>query len=486
MPFALRSSQDSEGSDAEDALNRDHTWGACIFYSLGLSMCITVDILQYSMPLAFLPSVLEDRGHETMDIAAAIGVYYWTGFAGGVMITSYQIWRVVCGKEENSVATNSTVRRQIVYLVLGLLVGGVTLACQAMWPTFRIHSTCRFIQGLCGAFIFFYTFRLSVQLFKGQQQVFAMTAAATALNVAEVLGSFCGALLFDIWGQRAVFWVLAGASVVNQFILVILIYRLKPSPLSSSKQILTHDVNAPGALASRQAGDTQEGWHRLRDLLKNRRLVIAVIMIVVSAVVKGSVEEMLPFHADHQWGFDPLKIGQLFSIIAVAYIIAAVLTGKLWQYLQRFRIIFAATWLAALGGAAWLVFANAHYCKSERLLFMGLALYGACLGFTHTPAALLLADAIEHEESEASKDAVNGIWNTMWEAGGSLGFLLGGLLAHSYEEQLVLTMSYCLCCVFTGGLLLFLASWPLSCDSRKCLAATMHEKVIGSSYGSMA
>ena len=33
----------------------------CIFMVTGLSLCITVDILQYSMPLAFLPSVLEDR-----------------------------------------------------------------------------------------------------------------------------------------------------------------------------------------------------------------------------------------------------------------------------------------------------------------------------------------------------------------------------------------------------------------------------------------
>merc|ERR1719420_1693363 len=83
-----------------DALDRNHTWPTCVLFACGLSLCITVDILQYSMPLAFLPSVLEDRGHSTMKIAAAIGVYYWTGFAGGAVITSYQIWRVVSNKDE--------------------------------------------------------------------------------------------------------------------------------------------------------------------------------------------------------------------------------------------------------------------------------------------------------------------------------------------------------------------------------------------------
>merc|ERR1719230_1089611 len=83
-------------------VDRSHTLGRYVFFSVGLSLCIFVDIFQYSMPLAFLPSVLEDRGHNTSRIATAIGVYYWTGFLGGCIITSYQIYRVYKGESSAS------------------------------------------------------------------------------------------------------------------------------------------------------------------------------------------------------------------------------------------------------------------------------------------------------------------------------------------------------------------------------------------------
>merc|ERR1719191_2390902 len=98
-----------------------------------------------------------------------------------------------------------------------------------------------------------------------------------------------------------------------------------------------------------------------------------------------------------------------------------------------------------------MIFAVAAYYKTTWNLWGTLAVYGCFLGLTHTPAALLLADAIEREERESAKDAVNGIWNTMWEAGGSLGFLLGGLLAHSYRGQLELAGAYVFCCIVTAG-----------------------------------
>merc|ERR1719162_177174 len=77
-------------------INREHTTLRYVFILCSVSMCITVDILQYSMPLAFLPSVLEDRGHSPEMIATAIGVYYWTGLLGGLVLTSYEIWKMMC------------------------------------------------------------------------------------------------------------------------------------------------------------------------------------------------------------------------------------------------------------------------------------------------------------------------------------------------------------------------------------------------------
>jgi len=244
--------------------------------------------------------------------------------------------------------------------------------------------------------------------------------------MAEVLGSTLGAVIFDLYGQRTVFWFLGVASVINQVLLVGVCYMLK-----EDDEVAVVDAQPPPAVVQ------QSGWKRLRGVLKSKRLGCAVVLIVMAAVIKGSVEEILPFHADHRWGFGPMMIGKLFFITAVTYIVAAIVVGRVWDRLGNCRILFSAFWLAVLGMSTYSLFLIASYHKTLNALYVGLALYGVCLGLTHTPAALLLADAVEHEEGKA-KDAVNGIWNTMWEAGGSVGFLLGGLLAEDYPSQIAL------------------------------------------------
>jgi len=207
----------------------------------------------------------------------------------------------------------------------------------------------------------------------------------------------------------------------------------------------------------------QTGWKRLAKLLQSKRMALAVILIAMAAVVKGSVEEILPFHADHRWDFDPMMIGNLFLVIATAYIVSAAVVGRAWEALHEYRIVFSAAWLTALGISAYcvLVVASYEFPEDQKLtvLYIALSFYGVCLGLTHTPSALLLADAIEREEGQA-KHAVDGIWNTMWEAGGSLGFLLGGLLAHNYEHQLELLVVYAVCCLGTASCMLAINHFP--------------------------
>jgi len=283
-------------------------------------------------------------------------------------------------------------------------------------------------------------------LFKGEQKTFAMTMTSTALNIAEVLGSSIGAYVFDNFGQEAVFYIMGGLSVLNQLLLIVALYAVCGDGT-------VHPPVIEGAFKV-----TQHGWQRLKSVLRSERLYCAVILIFVAAVVKASVEEVLPFHADHRWHMKPLEIGNLFSIVAFAYIISALLSGRIWNLLAGRRMLFSAFWLATLGVVAWSVFLVASLYHHQAALFAGLVGYGVCLGVTHTPAALLLGDAVEHEDGVA-KDAVNGIWNTMWEAGGSLGFLLGGLLAEDYPKQLNLFGSYTLLCAFCAVSMLMVAGF---------------------------
>merc|ERR1719473_950814 len=182
---------------------------------MAISMCIMVDILQYAMPLPFLPQVLEEEGHTSIWIATVVGGYYWMGFAGGVCITTYQIRRVLKGeKNKGKSLALADVRLHVKYLVAGLFVGTVTLGAQAFYPTFKVHLACRLLQGFVGAFLFFYTYLLSIELFTGRQQIMALTSTSVALNCAEAFGTFLGAWLYTLGDQYLVFISLSIASFI--------------------------------------------------------------------------------------------------------------------------------------------------------------------------------------------------------------------------------------------------------------------------------
>jgi MFS family permease len=429
-------------------------------------MCITVDILQYSMPLAFLPSVLEDRGHSPMMIATAIGVYYWTGLLGGLVLTSYEVWKMFYVKESHEVDITpfATVQKQIKIIILSLGVGVITLFVQAFMPRWHVHTTCRFVQGFVGAFLFFYVFLLNVAVFKGQQQVVAMTFASCATVLAELAGPLLGSVLFDMYGQSAVFWFLGVVSFVNQGMLVGVLYTIRPTeevgsaaPSRRSSPMLesTGPDEAAGMTASTRPqwwsflAPQPGAWSKMKALLQNPTFICANLIITMAGVIKGSVEEMLPFHADHQWGYDPMEIGQLFCTTAVAYFVASALVAQIWISLGRFQIGFSSQCILLLGVTACMSFHVAFYYKRESTLFSAFAGYGFCAGLTFTAAAQLIAEVVDHAEGHA-KDAANGIWNTMWEAGGSTGFFLGGFLAHHYSDQMTLTTWYMLCSVLVA------------------------------------
>jgi len=456
-------SRQNDENGAVQYINREHTFIKYVFMLSSISMCITVDILQYSMPLAFLPSVLEDRGHSPEMIATAIGVYYWTGLLGGLCLTSYEVWKMLYTKEEHGVDITPfpTVLRQIKIIIFSLGIGVITLFIQANVPRWHVHTACRFVQGFVGAFLFFYVFLLNVAIFKGQQQVIAMTCASCATVLAELAGPLLGSILFDIYGQRAVFWFLGVVSFANQGMLVGVLYCVQPTEeIGSACQSRSSTPMLTATGPDEAAGEPKihwektgtswlpspAAWGKMKALLQNPTFICANLIIMMAGVIKGSVEEMLPFHADHQWGYDPIAIGQLFCTTAIAYFVASGIVAAIWTGLGRFQIGFSSQVVLLLGVSTWLSFHVAFYYKDETALWATFAGYGFCAGLTFTSAAQLIADVVDHAEGHA-KDTANGIWNTMWEAGGSSGFALGGFLAHRYHDQMTLTSCYLLASV---------------------------------------
>merc|ERR1719473_2513908 len=138
---------------------------------------------------------------------------------------------MMCSKDRHDVDITPfpEVKRQIKLVIVSLGIGVFTLFIQAWTPRWHVHTACRFVQGFVGAFLFFYVFLLNVAVFKGQQQVVAMTFASCATVLAELAGPLVGSLLFDAYGQRSVFWFLGSVSLINQGMLVGVLYTVSPT-----------------------------------------------------------------------------------------------------------------------------------------------------------------------------------------------------------------------------------------------------------------
>lgn len=430
------------------AFSRQHSWNAAFFYSFSVAMCICIDIFQHSVPLPFLPQALTAQGATTMQIAAVMGSYYWSGCAGGLLLTLYQIYRVLYGAPTEP--TWGEMRRHVWKLICGLSLGFLTLLAEAKnpdsIPDLYVHLACRCSQGFMGAFLFFYSYLLAVKLFEGPQQVFALTLASIALNVAEVFGPLLGATIFTKYGPAAPYLMLCVLSVINNVLLWAVLQRLPTDDPASETTPLTYTPSP--ALPERSY---EERMATLKGIFSNRVLWRAVLVIAPAAAVKSSFESMLPlFGAQHN--FDEMRIGYLFCVCAVAYIAASISVGYLWLSLsptvRNLLITFSLFGLAAAAGGVltsykinWVMGdVGLMDFTSHEAFYTFLFAYGIFLGLTHTPAAYLLGNAVDTYEDAAAQDAVNGMFNTCWELGGSLGFVLSGWASqHDWrQEQMVL------------------------------------------------
>jgi MFS family permease len=398
--------------------------------SVSISMCIAVDILQYSFPLSFLPRSLEDEGHSSRHIAAVIGGYYWSGFVGGVFITAWQIFKIFFKKA--SPLTLSHVRWQFVGLIVGLLVGAITLVKQANDASYIVHMLCRVIQGFLGAILFFYSYLLSIELFSGKQQIFALTLNTIALNVAEVGGPLFGATVFTVSGQASSFYILTALSVVNQIMLLAALWWLQkassPASVECDTESLISEASEAEAIDRVVLLDTRSGFDRFTDIISNPHLWKSLVVIAPSALVKAEIENILPLFADHRLGFDTMSIGFSFSAVALSFVASSVGIGLAWDSMkQRTRDLVVGSSLVLLSIFTTTILPLTLITNDPTVFTASLAVYGIFLGLTITPSSFLLGEFVDALKDSQSKDVANGLWNTIWELGGSLGFFVSGI-----------------------------------------------------------
>jgi hypothetical protein len=444
-----------------------------------------------------------------------------------MIITAWQIQGVLMQRYEED--QWSSLRGHILKLMLGLFLGGGTLLLEAKahkvegFTMHQVHLCCRLIQGFLGSFLFFYAYLLSVACFQGSQQVLALTSTTISLNVAEVFGPFVGASIFTNYGLAEAYYVLAALSLINNVFLAGAYFLMprdgddaiddivmpdersallpaRQSPVPNSRK-----VPSPGDSPAMPTVGTEIGLpdtappaaasvgtqsQRLSRVLTNRALLASIICIAPAAMVKSSMEGILPLFAGAQ-GYDEYEVGQLFTMVSVGFILSATCLGYVWNSLRPFgRVALSGISMILLGALACVILRAYGIDKtptwyaeffiwmngSSRVMFYSsLVVYGVLLGLTHTAPALYLGEVLDGLDEDAKcKQAANGIWNTAWEFGGSIGFIAAGAPdTDSWrQEQSVLTSIGS--SVIVAAAVFFAVSWNathVETKHQKALAA---------------
>jgi MFS family permease len=188
----------------------------------------------------------------------------------------------------------------------------------------------------------------------------------------------------------------------------------------------------------------RDGLERLIDVVSSPLLWKSLAVIAPSALIKAEIENILPLFADHSMGYNTMHIGYSFSAVAIAFVISSISIGLAWDNLShRWRDLIVGSSLVFLCIFSTSILPITKFTQNETVFMLSLGVYGIFLGLTITPSSFLLGEFVDSLKDAQSKDVANGIWNTLWEMGGSVGFFISGIPRSNdwKAEELVISSS---------------------------------------------
>jgi hypothetical protein len=153
-------------------------------------------------------------------------------------------------------------------------------------------------------------------------------------------------------------------------------------------------------------------------------------MLALSSV-QAAFFVYLAFYLQQGRGLNPLEAGLVFTILAVAYVVASGPAPKLTA--ERGRTIVAAGGLTLLLGLVVLAVAVAEVGVGGPLLALvpGLVLVGAGIGLTFTPIQQTVLSNVD----PAHAGAASGMLSTIQQVGFALGVAISGVVYFGAAEQ---------------------------------------------------
>jgi EmrB/QacA subfamily drug resistance transporter len=187
------------------------------------------------------------------------------------------------------------------------------------------------------------------------------------------------------------------------------------------------------AFVASQRRLARRGQPALLDLrlFADRTFSAGLGTMLALASVQAAFFVYLAFYLQHGRGLNPLEAGLVFTILAVAYVVASAPAPKLTA--QHGRTVVAAGGLTLLLGQVVLAVAVAVIGVGGLLfaLVPGLVLVGAGIGLTFTPIQQTVLSNVDPTRAGAA----SGMLSTIQQAGFALGVAISGVVYFGAADQ---------------------------------------------------
>ncbi|NND42683.1 MAG: multidrug effflux MFS transporter, partial [Silicimonas sp.] len=259
-------------------------------------------------------------------------------------------------------------RKPPIYAGLGIFLVG-TILC-ALAPDIRWLIAARFVQGLGGAALMVVPRAIIRDLYTGAQGTKLMALIMLVISVSPMLAPLVGSGVIAFGGWRAVFWVIAAATLVSLTLLTV-----------AQPETLAPENRAPIRIASLARGArTLLGDPTFMGLTFIGGLGISSFFVFLTSA---------PFVYTEQFGLSPTGFSIAFAVNAIGFFAASQAAGFLGERFGMARVIlWGATGFALFASLLTLV-ALAGAATLAVVVGM-LFLANACLGVV-IPSTMVMA-----------------------------------------------------------------------------------------------
>ncbi|EWC45169.1 hypothetical protein DRE_06057 [Drechslerella stenobrocha 248] len=324
------------------------------------------------------------------------------------------------------------------------LMGGlVLLLCGTLmlWVGTAVQFLClaRFIQGLATACIWSVGLALVIDTVGSSNAGESLGLLAASMSIGFVGAPSLSGFLYDRLGYNSVFGCMVVMVLIDIALRIFIIEKkdavkwvLQEAKAKSDdpRQPLLPPTGPPDA----PNFDIQPHSHPIITLMRSPRLVTAVWVSFVEAIVMTSFETVLPLHTKETFGYTSTLAGLCFAAVVFGDFFSTY-AGRLSDRVGARPCVI----VGCIGGAATIFFcgfANGNTPASQALLWVMLLLVGLahCLVFVPTYTEMsLVVEQIEREQPGVfgpygAFAQSYGLGNLAYAAGTTVGPLMSGFM----------------------------------------------------------